>query len=215
MSRCSDTKSRLLAASLDLIRESGYGATSVEQICERAGVKKGSFYHFFQSKSDLAVAALEMAWEAKRAALEEIFNADVPPLERLERFGRMIVEKQIELKERTGLVCGCPWFCVGSEVGAQDEPIRAKVQEILGCHLGYYESAIRDAEAAGLISPGDAAARACDLHRYAQGALTEARILNDLTPIHELTRGWMAMLGVETAAPASSSGNDSPASAAA
>jgi len=41
--------------------EEGYGVVTIDDICQRAGVKKGSFYYFFESKSALAVAALEPA----------------------------------------------------------------------------------------------------------------------------------------------------------
>ena len=57
MGRTSDAKEKLLRVAFDLIWEQSYGAVSVDDICERANVKKGSFYYFFPSKSDLAVAA--------------------------------------------------------------------------------------------------------------------------------------------------------------
>ena len=58
MPRVSNTRERLTDAAMDLIWENSYAATSVDAICDRAGVKKGSFYYFFKSKSELAVAAL-------------------------------------------------------------------------------------------------------------------------------------------------------------
>src|SRR4029077_16370518 len=65
MPRKSDAKERLMNAAMDLIWEHSYGSTSVDAICEKAGAKKGSFYYFFESKSDLAVAALESDWQRK------------------------------------------------------------------------------------------------------------------------------------------------------
>ncbi|MDP9291545.1 MAG: TetR/AcrR family transcriptional regulator, partial [Verrucomicrobiota bacterium] len=62
MPRKSDARARLLDAALSLVWENSYGATSVDAICERAGVRKGSFYYFFRSKSELAVAALDADW---------------------------------------------------------------------------------------------------------------------------------------------------------
>lgn len=50
MGRTSNAKERLLEAVIELIWTGSYGSTSVDQICERAGVKKGSFYHFFESR---------------------------------------------------------------------------------------------------------------------------------------------------------------------
>src|SRR5262249_2566506 len=56
MGRVSDARQRLMDAVCELIWAGSYGSTTIDQICEKAGVKKGSFYHFFDSKADLAVA---------------------------------------------------------------------------------------------------------------------------------------------------------------
>ena len=50
-------RTRLLDAAMQVIREQGYAATSVDDICRAAGVTKGAFFHYFESKEDLAVAA--------------------------------------------------------------------------------------------------------------------------------------------------------------
>jgi TetR/AcrR family transcriptional repressor of nem operon len=53
----SNTKTKLLDAALTAIRAKGYTATTVDDICEAAGVTKGAFFHHFKSKEDLAIAA--------------------------------------------------------------------------------------------------------------------------------------------------------------
>ena len=62
MGRTSDADERLKDAALALIWEESYGAVTIDDICKRAEVKKGSFYYFFESKAELAVAALEKMW---------------------------------------------------------------------------------------------------------------------------------------------------------
>lgn len=47
----------LLEAATELIRTSGYTSTTVDELCEKAGVSKGTFFHNFSSKEDLAIAA--------------------------------------------------------------------------------------------------------------------------------------------------------------
>jgi TetR/AcrR family transcriptional regulator, transcriptional repressor for nem operon len=50
-------RSKLLDAAISIIREKGYAATSVDELCAKAGVTKGAFFHHFPSKDSLAVAA--------------------------------------------------------------------------------------------------------------------------------------------------------------
>src|SRR5206468_6804829 len=74
MPRVSDMKERLTDAAMDLIWENSYGSTSVDAICERAGAKKGSFYYFFKSKSELAAAALDADWRKRKVDMDNIFS---------------------------------------------------------------------------------------------------------------------------------------------
>ena len=52
-----ESKTKLLDAALHVIRAKGYAATTVDDICHKAGVTKGSFFHHFKSKDELAIAA--------------------------------------------------------------------------------------------------------------------------------------------------------------
>jgi len=54
-----ETRGKLLAAATNVIRAKGYTATSVDDICEAAGLTKGSFFHHFDSKEELGIAAVE------------------------------------------------------------------------------------------------------------------------------------------------------------
>jgi len=86
MGRVSDAKQRLLQATIDLIWQNSYGAVTVDNICERAGVKKGSFYYFFPSKTDLVVAALDTHWQNLKPILDDTFSPQVPPLDRFRKY---------------------------------------------------------------------------------------------------------------------------------
>src|ERR1700722_18647451 len=154
MGRTSDAKERLMAAALDLTWEESYGAITIDDICQRAGVKKGSFYYFFESKSDLAVAALERLWvEQWKPALDVQFSSSVEPLKRITDYLESIYTKQTQAKHKSGKVLGCPVCCLGSEVTTQDEKLGAKVRELFDRKRRYFESAIRDAVADGSIEP--------------------------------------------------------------
>ena len=63
-----ESKARFLQAALQVIRTKGYTATTVEDVCEAAGLTKGSFFHHFDSKEELALAAADY-WTEGAGAL--------------------------------------------------------------------------------------------------------------------------------------------------
>jgi TetR/AcrR family transcriptional regulator, transcriptional repressor for nem operon len=52
-----ESKARILDAALRVIRTKGYSATTIDDVCATAGLTKGSFFHHFKSKDELALAA--------------------------------------------------------------------------------------------------------------------------------------------------------------
>jgi TetR/AcrR family transcriptional regulator, transcriptional repressor for nem operon len=192
-------KERLLDAAMDLIWENSYGATSVDAICDRAGAKKGSFYYFFKSKSELAAAALEDCWNKKRAEMDSIFSPTVPPLERFDRYFDFVHDRLAEVQKKCGSILGCPFISVGSEVSTQDQIVRETIDRIMDRKVNYFVSAVRDAAAEGLIDAPDPVAKARALFSCYQGMMAQARIQNDI----ELLRGFkevaMEVLGVKRA----------------
>jgi len=78
------SKTRLLEAAAELIQVQGYAATTVDEICHRAGVTKGSFFHHFRSKDQLAIASAAHWAAANAAALATAPHRRArDPLERL------------------------------------------------------------------------------------------------------------------------------------
>ncbi len=197
MGRVIDAKVRLMDAVLELIWTGSYGTTTIDHICEKAGVKKGSFYYFFNSKADVAVAALDDAFKEKRIELDAIFSPTVPALERIRLYCEFNYKKQAECLEKYGFVLGCPLCTFGAEVCTQEQALRAKIQEILECMAKYLDTAIRDAHASGAIFAPDAAAKGRVLRAYMEGLLTQARIQNNLEVLKEMTNGVFGVLGTK------------------
>jgi TetR/AcrR family transcriptional repressor of nem operon len=197
MGRVSDSPNKLMDAVLELIWTGSYGSTTIDQICEKADVRKGSFYYYFDSKADLAVAAIDSHWQKVRAESDCLFSPTVPPLQRLKNYFDMGYRFQSEIKLKYGNVLGCPLFSVGSEVCTQEHGVQKKIQEILGYKLKYLESAIRDAHAAGLVDAPDPASKARMIHAYYEGLLTQARIQNDVEVLREAAPGAFAILGLK------------------
>lgn len=57
MVRTSNARQRLLRATSELLWEKSFHSITLDDICERASVRKGSFYYFFKSKSALVIEA--------------------------------------------------------------------------------------------------------------------------------------------------------------
>jgi TetR/AcrR family transcriptional repressor of nem operon len=202
MKKTSNTREKLLEVAFDLIWDSSYGAVSVDDICQRAGVNKGSFYHFFPTKSDLAIEAYRERWKTVRPVFEEIFAPEVAPLERLIRWCDYILVIQREKAEEYGHVCGCPYATVGAELATQDERIRASSEELIYAGRKYVETAITDALREGAISAVDPAQLARRIYSVCLGMLFEARVQNNLEILRDLKPAILELLGTKTAATA-------------
>src|SRR5215469_11499783 len=80
----SETKRQLIDAGVGLMRQKGYTATTVDDICAAAGVTKGAFFHYFKSKEDIAVAAAKH-WSEITGSLfaEAPYHRHADPLDRV------------------------------------------------------------------------------------------------------------------------------------
>jgi TetR/AcrR family transcriptional repressor of nem operon len=79
-----DSRTRFLDAAMHVFRAKGYSATRVEDVCEAAGLSKGSFFHHFKTKEDLALAAADhFAAMADRAFESAPFRDESDPLDRV------------------------------------------------------------------------------------------------------------------------------------
>jgi TetR/AcrR family transcriptional repressor of nem operon len=158
-------------------------------------VKKGSFYHFFKSKDELVIAALDENWKERQPQLDELFSRERPPLERLRVYFDNVVERQTNLAKKYGRPPGCLYGKLGIEA-SQGAEIGKKVQDIMGAYYAYYESVLRDAKRDGFpISDIPGKARA--LFAFMEGVLTQARIHEDPALLKDLPKQAFRFLQLE------------------
>ena len=127
-----DTRQRLIEAGAGIIHRQGYNGTGIQQILEACGVPKGSFYHFFKSKDDFALALLDHYGElfSQRAVL--LFgDASLSPLERVRRFFDNILARQHDPKDPFS-TCGCPVGNLVQELSPMVPVFRQRLDELLG-----------------------------------------------------------------------------------
>ena len=77
-----NTKGKIINAAWDLFYEQGYEYTTVEEIIEKSGTSKGSFYHYFEGK-DALLGSLSYIFDEEYAKLAEILPADMPAFDKL------------------------------------------------------------------------------------------------------------------------------------
>jgi TetR/AcrR family transcriptional regulator, transcriptional repressor for nem operon len=137
-----NAKEKLLEAALYMIREKGYAGTSVDDLCATAGVTKGAFFHHFESKEQLAVAAAD--YFSKRAAVlfaEEPHRALADPVDRL--LGYIEQRRKLlhgELPEYT-----CLLGTMVQETYETHPAIREACSKAIFDHAGWLETDIREA----------------------------------------------------------------------
>lgn len=81
------TKEILLDVAQALMLEKGFSATSLEEICEKAGVTKGGFFHHFKNKNELGRAVTAHYWRSTRDMLRAApFRTYTDPVKRVYGF---------------------------------------------------------------------------------------------------------------------------------
>jgi TetR/AcrR family transcriptional regulator, transcriptional repressor for nem operon len=135
-------RSKLIEAAFSIIRQKGYAATSVDELCAGAGVTKGAFFHHFPSKDSLAVAAVNQ-WSEMSAA----FFAAAPyhrfddPLDRV--LGYLDFRRAILRGDISEFTC-LAGTMVQEAYGTHPD-IRHACDESIGSHAAQLESDIAGA----------------------------------------------------------------------
>jgi len=187
MEQVHDTKQRLLDTAQELFYSRSYADVGVQEICQKAGVKKGSFYHFFPSKRDLTVAMLNESWTAYREhILANAFAQDVPPLQRIERLLDIVYQHHKRTKEQTGQILGCPYGNLAGEMSTQDEVIRERVNRIFRDLEEPIEKALDEAMQVGDVAELDSRATAGAMVAFLEGISLMAKTRNDPEVVRKL-----------------------------
>lgn len=168
-----DARSRLLQAARDVIRMRGFAATSVDELCRAAGVSKGAFFHHFQSKEALAVAAAQYWTQTTSAFFASApYHQHADPLDRV--LGYVDFRRQIidgELAEFT-----CLAGTLTQEVYGSSEAIRQACAESIFGHASILEPDIREAmQDHGLDARWTPASLAAHTQAVLQGAFILAK----------------------------------------
>jgi TetR/AcrR family transcriptional regulator, transcriptional repressor for nem operon len=166
-----NSKTKLLEAARDSIRAKGYTATRVEDVCAAAGVTKGSFFHHFNTKEDLALAVTEH-WRVNSGELfaSAPYQKVSDPLDRLLAY----VDFRKELLQGELVDFTCLVGTLVQEVYETHPEIRDACELSISEHAGTLEPVIAEAIAKYRI---DAEWTARSLALYTQAVIQGAFVL--------------------------------------
>lgn len=198
MGRTSDARERILAAAQSLLELRGYSALGVAEICKRAGVPKGSFYYFFESKEALALAVLDEHWAAERRDWIRILNGDAEPLQRLRLLFEATQARQQAGQDSCGTVSGCMFGNLSLEMSNQAETVRGRLQEIFEEQVAMVESVITEAVERGEATVTDTREAARSVVAQFEGQVLFAKLYNNASRLSALWASCLALLGART-----------------
>ncbi len=175
------TKDLLLEAGKATFLEKGYNNSGIESILQAAGVPKGSFYYYFDSKEDFGLRVLDRFASCYAERLDRFLgDASLPPLGRLRAYFESVFEKLASDQCRKGCLVGN----LSQEMADQSEVFRARLEEIFEGWVDRYAECLDEARRAGEIAPD------LDVHELAefwlngwQGAILRAKTMRSTAPL--------------------------------
>jgi TetR/AcrR family transcriptional repressor of nem operon len=195
-----DSKTRLLDATIASVREKGYAATRVDDICAAAGVSKGAFFHHFSSKDDVAEKAVAH-WTSGAVAMfaQAPFNTIDDPVDRL--FGYFAFRKS--LLDRPLPEFTCYGGTLAQETYETHPAIRQALERSFDLHADWLATLVGDAMRSRGVKPAGWSADSLALHiqTVLQGAFVMAKIENSAAAaangIDHLARYVALLLGMD------------------
>jgi TetR/AcrR family transcriptional regulator, transcriptional repressor for nem operon len=147
MARGALTREKILKAAVALFHEFGYNGTSVQDIVRKADVPKGSFYNYFKSKEELAIAASD-AFYPYALALLDLENTS-SPVGRLRKYFRLTLKEM----QRYEYVRGCLVGNFASEITNATPVLKKRITEHLDEATRRIAAVVSQAQEIGEIDP--------------------------------------------------------------
>lgn len=196
MPRTSNARDRIVSTAARLFLERSYHDVGVEELCAVADVRKGSFYHYFSSKADLAKAVVDLHLAVFEARLTS--GSGTTAAERLSAIPEAIAGIQSGLHSQFGRFVGCPFGNLAAELSTTDEAVRSHLAARLVALEEHLASICRDAAADGTLRADvDPNRLAHALFAHYQGLILLAKLhgstIADLAPaLHEFIAGYLS-----------------------
>src|SRR5215469_9844828 len=199
MGRTSDAREKILTTAMSLIELRGYSALGVAEICAAAGVPKGSFYYFFESKEALALAVIDEQWAHQRQDWARMLGGEAEPLERLRQLFEATQASLLAGQQSCGTVSGCMFGNLTLEMSNQTEAIRERLQQIFDAQVDMVAAVVSEALDRGQVTVPDAREAARSIVAQLEGQVLFAKLYNNTRRLEAMWTNCLALLGASSA----------------
>lgn len=145
-----ETKENILRIGADIIHHKGYHHTGIQEILKAAGIPKGSFYFYFDSKEDFGLQVVDYFNGFFAAKADEVLgDASIGPLERI----RLFLTGFIDVFAAFDFTKGCPIGNLAQEMSDLSPAFQKKLKHSFEMMTRLYAGVIAEAQAAGELGP--------------------------------------------------------------
>jgi TetR/AcrR family transcriptional repressor of nem operon len=189
-----ETRERILQVALGLFCEKGYAAVGTQDICKAASVMKGSLYHFFPSKQEVALAALALYGESVREQMERIARSPGTPRERLGRLFETIRDQARGQQKTKGVIHGCLHGHLAMELAATEPRAREALAAVTESWIQALLPVFREWLGPRQVAEADLIRTAQAVLAYLHGVVLVAKSANDPELITTLAQQFLPLL---------------------
>ncbi|MCV2881881.1 TetR/AcrR family transcriptional regulator [Actibacterium sp. XHP0104] len=187
------TMERLVNAGLAVLTEKGFSAVGIDEILRLAEVPKGSFYHYFDSKTAFGSELIDRYSEYFVIMLTRWFTDDsLTPLNRMRAFVAEAMHGMARYQYRRGCLVGN----LGQEMGTLPEVLRGQLTGVFDTWQALTADCLRAAQDTGEIAPHHDCDRLAALFWIGwEGAVLRAKLERQPEPLEIFAEGFFAMIG--------------------
>lgn len=186
------TRETLLQAGTEVVTEKGFSAVGVDEILQRTGISRCSFYYYFKSKEGFGAELIGLYRDGILQELEScLADASLTPLNRLRAF----VEQRRRAIVESGYRCGCLMGKLAQEINTLPAPFRERIADTFGVWQQAFARGLRLAQETGEVASG------ADCHEEAavfwygwEGAIQRAGLERTARPLDLFTDRFFSRL---------------------
>lgn len=186
------TRAWLIRIGTEIFSEKGFDSTGLEEVLRRAGVPKGSFYHYFRNKAEFGIAVIDnygYLWEQKITRI--LRDPNVLPRRRIENY----VAECAHGLEKYAFKRGCLVGTMAHELGSLDDLFRERILRVFGSWAQTMQHCLLEAQERGQIDANTDIGKLSKYFWYSwEGAILQCKLERSTEPIFDFSTIFMTLI---------------------